>query len=72
MLHFYIPHVAPILQKDFPDIETAGYATTIGPAQFREPLQNKPNIANLTSILRRGAPKAVSIVMSFSLQVLII
>ena len=31
--------VAPISQKDFPDIETTGYATTIGPAQV---LQNKP------------------------------
>ncbi|KAJ7186389.1 hypothetical protein C8R46DRAFT_1024465 [Mycena filopes] len=44
---------------DFEDVSNAGFATTLGVASFREPVQNKPDLELAKTLVRRGRPPKV-------------
>ncbi|KAJ7030583.1 hypothetical protein C8F04DRAFT_716732 [Mycena alexandri] len=44
----------------FKDVSTAGFSTTLGPASFYEPMQNKPDVTQLHSLIHPGQPRKVS------------
>ncbi|KAJ7176819.1 hypothetical protein C8R46DRAFT_44716 [Mycena filopes] len=41
----------------FKDVSTAGFSTTLGPASFFEPMQNKPDINELRALVHPGQPR---------------
>ncbi|KAJ7017004.1 hypothetical protein C8F04DRAFT_1096190 [Mycena alexandri] len=43
----------------FKDVSTAGFSTTLGPASFYEPMQNKLDVTQLLSLIRSGQPRKV-------------
>ncbi|KAJ7019014.1 hypothetical protein C8F04DRAFT_1198146 [Mycena alexandri] len=43
----------------FKDVSTAGFSTTLGPASFYEPMQNKPDVTQLRSLIHPGQPRKV-------------
>ncbi|KAJ7247455.1 hypothetical protein C8J57DRAFT_962824, partial [Mycena rebaudengoi] len=44
---------------DFKDVTNAGFATTVGPASFFEPMQNKLDLNQLHSMVHAGQPRKV-------------
>ncbi|KAJ7135077.1 hypothetical protein C8R46DRAFT_1201589 [Mycena filopes] len=44
-------------ETPFKNISTAGFTTTFGPASFFEPMQNKPDVEELLSLIHPGQPR---------------